>query len=181
MNRAFDEIVTVIEGPDGGGKTTLAGMYAQVNPPTAIVHTGPPTPGGDVRAELLAALAANPGRAVFDRFHLGEQVYGPLFRGGDALGREGRLAVEAELKRRRAVVVLAMPPFGEAHAAWFGRKAAGKEMFVDRYREVYDAFQTVETDLPFVIYDYTAGPLLCVLDEIAKARRHAYGERPEGL
>lgn len=144
-----DTSVVIVEGPDGAGKTMLAHKLAT----RRYLHQGPyeldPLP------QSLTLLEQFKERVVLDRFHLGEQVYGPIFRGRDALGGAGRRMLERYLLSRRALVVLALPPLGTAHRNWYARKQQGGEMFADRYEEIYDAFTKVKTLLPTVTYDYT--------------------------
>jgi len=83
--------IVILEGPDGGGKTTLArqlveqyGFYYK--------HEGPPAPYRDniayylsILNEAIEALY----NTVFDRCWLGEMIYGPIFRGIDTIGEKG--------------------------------------------------------------------------------------------
>lgn len=75
----------IIEGPDGAGKTTLAKRLCKENR-WRYHHEGPPPTFTDGRPHLLlhhyAGLLLNAKDfTVFDRFHLGELVYGPILRG----------------------------------------------------------------------------------------------------
>ena len=144
-----------------------------------VVHCGPPSK--DPFHELLDLTYTHTAPVAFDRFHLGEQVYGPIYRGADALGGLNRRLLERRrLRQRYAVVVLCLPPYAVARANWERRKAEGGEMFPDDvgYRKVYDGFFTVKTELPVIMYDYTAGvPLDVVLDSITRARIARYTPR----
>lgn len=166
--------VTIFEGPDGAGKTTLVDAWSANGLFGDVVHLGPHK--GDPRRELMAHLAVHPGPVAFDRFHLGEQTYGPIYRGKDGLGWIGRRAVEKALKERRAVVVLCLPPYAVCHANWARRKADGGEMFPDpaNHRRVYDAYLTARTDLPVVMYDYTLQSVDRACVAIHDARWKAY-------
>lgn len=157
--------VIIIEGPDGAGKTTLARAlqahwtHTLDRGPIGYVHQGPYR--GDPLPETIRRLERreNRGAVIADRLHLGEQVYGPVYRGRDKLGVAGRRMLERYLLARGAVVVLALPPFATAHAAWSTRKAAGGEMFPDEagFRAVYDGFaRSIRTHLPLRFYDHTA-------------------------
>lgn len=149
----------IIEGPDGGGKTSLAeALHALIGDATGRAvgywHQGPYQ--GDPLAASLRVLGrwgADP--LILDRFHLGEQVYGPIYRDRDALGRAGQRMLERVLWSRPTVVVLALPPLRVAKANWAARKAAGGEMFPEGYERVYDGFRFMTTDLPLLRYDYT--------------------------
>lgn len=159
MNRAD---VTIFEGPDGAGKTTLIKTFEAVDPGgTVVEHLGPHE--GDPLEELVRRLAWWPTHphvrhVLFDRFHLGEQVYGPIYRGVDRLGENGRREIESLLRAYKAIVVVALPPYAVCQDNWAERKAAGGEMFPDptKHRKVWDAYESaLKTDLPTLTYDYT--------------------------
>lgn len=146
--------VIIVEGPDGGGKTTLAkGLRERWN--AAYHHQGPYK--GDPLVETIRLLErpANRGWVVCDRLHLGEQVYGPIFRQRDALGDAGRRMLERYLLARGSVVVRALPPFEVAHRNWWTRRQSNGEMFHERFGAVYGAFERLRSYLPVIHYDYT--------------------------
>jgi len=67
----------VLEGPDGGGKSTLLEKLRQVFPGHEFLHSG-----GPVRSsmDLIARMSASHPRQVRDRhFCISEPIYGPLF------------------------------------------------------------------------------------------------------
>lgn len=74
----------ILEGPDGAGKTTLARqLCAELD--MDYHHEGPP-PAERSALEHYGGIFAGAKRpTVFDRFFLGETVYGPLLRGGSSL------------------------------------------------------------------------------------------------
>ena len=83
--------VVILEGPDGGGKTTLARRLVEEHG-FIYKHEGPPPPGVDLmeyyKTSLYAAIK-DYRNTVFDRHYLGETIYGPIARGVDRVGREG--------------------------------------------------------------------------------------------
>lgn len=165
--------VTIFEGPDGAGKTTLVQAFNMMDS-APVVHVGPPA--GSPLHEWSQLLRDHADKVSFDRLHLGEQVYGPIYRGRDALGSFGRKMLERKLAKRFAVVILCLPPYAVARANWAKRKAVGGEMFPDDagFRKVYDAFMIVKTSLPVVMYDYTEASWKEAFCEVARRRRKAY-------
>lgn len=82
--------VIILEGPDGGGKSTIAKKLVEHG--FHYTHEGPPPEGVDLIAHYLRKLNDSieaPYDVVHDRLYLGEMVYGPIFRGQDRLGIEG--------------------------------------------------------------------------------------------
>ena len=183
--------VIIIEGPDGGGKTTLAGALQVASRSAGMfghglsyVHQGPYR--GDPLVDTIRLLERkeNRGAVIADRLHIGEQVYGPVYRGKDKLGSAGRRMLERYLLARGTVVVLALPPFAVAHLAWFARKATGGEMFPDEsgFRAVYDGFaRSIRTHLPVRFFDHTSGrdPVTPLVAWIAETFEGQLGLRPE--
>lgn len=148
--------VTIIEGGDGTGKTTLAERgFTDCD----YYHQGPyhGDPFNETLALLLHEQSRLDGRGlVFDRLHIGEQVYGPLCRGKDTLPPHERRMLERVLLSLRAVLVLATPPDEMALRAW--RLRQNLEMFKDEelIRKSLRLFGTVQTCLPVVWYNYVA-------------------------
>jgi hypothetical protein len=125
-------MLIVIEGPDLGGKTTLAANLARrwhrptlrslSRPPAPTVLTvkkGQPVPGVGPFEEYELALDEDKlGEAIrsrhdlvlADRWHTGEGVYGPLLRGRSRLTEAGLTHVELALDALGAVKVACLPP-----------------------------------------------------------------------
>lgn len=82
-------VIIILEGPDGGGKTTLARELAELLR-LEYRHEGPPPPNVNVLHHYGRLLDDARGKnVVFDRLALGERIYGPLLRGEDRLGVGG--------------------------------------------------------------------------------------------
>lgn len=144
-------MIILLEGPDGAGKTTLArklnGYY---------VHQGPFQ--GDPFSETIATLRPlfeMNEDVVWDRSHLGEQVYGPIYRGVDTLPDAKRRMLDRWLLSHQAVVINCRPPYDTCLANWQERR--DEEMLDDEHqlRAVYDAYGRLRTELPVVVHDYT--------------------------
>ena len=117
-------MLIIIEGCDGAGKSSLvqalhAAIAAEELGPCAIKHFGPPTSWAVSEYELpLHDYAAGSGsHLICDRYHLGEYVYGPIYRGRSELEGAGGAHVRAALARRGAFIVYLLPPRAQLQAA----------------------------------------------------------------
>lgn len=110
-------------GVDGGGKSTLADTLCQVNAkhgPARVIHTGPPLdPTEDVFAdyelpfqgkEFLEEIISDQDLVVLDRWHLGDRIYGPRYRGFARYTDGGLLHTEMVLSSLGVVKVICSPP-----------------------------------------------------------------------
>lgn len=101
----------ILEGPDGVGKSTLADAIESVHPNVFRVNNGPPPP--DVPAYLhyscmiddLNEIRKSGKLVVVDRFHVGELVYAPMFRGQISLTLDEARLLDEELNESGAVLV----------------------------------------------------------------------------
>lgn len=90
----------VLEGPDGAGKSTLANRLHDLFG-LEVNHFGPPTkPPIEEYLHWLLDKDAEGHNRVVDRFHLGESVYGPIFRGSDPLSMHDLTTIEWALMVR---------------------------------------------------------------------------------
>lgn len=164
--------LTIFEGPDGSGKTTLAKEYAaetgaiyvhfaqlpQVNASLARMH---------VEAMLPALLGYSD--VVFDRCWLSEYPYGVAFRGGaDRLGEGSIPMLERVAYRCNPVLVKCLPPFESVKATFLSRKTLEMLDNTSQLEKVYDLYQVSRSALPVVHYDYTNDT--DVRERIAEAR-----------
>lgn len=112
--------VIILEGPDGGGKTTLANHLRQ-RYGFKVLKTNQPEPGEDLfTSYTIALLQALDGwqPAVFDRHYLGECVYGPVMRDEDRLGEMGRTLIERVCAANGVPVVLCLPSWKQLIDNW---------------------------------------------------------------
>ena len=147
--------VIILEGPDGGGKTTLANWLHNTHGYN-IVKTGPPGPG-DVTATYLNALTAaieRPDKTVLDRLHLGEAIYGPLLRGVDRMGPGGLAAIEWAIANCSDVrLVIVCPPWDVLVEGWRSKDDLLKDE--RQLRTIYDAYLAHAARLGVKPYDWT--------------------------
>lgn len=150
MNRGQ---VTIFEGPDGCGKTTLAREYAEETG-AEYFHFGP-FPGEDNIAHYYAdALrrAAKGGRdIVLDRSWISERIYGPVLRGYDRIGPYRQRSLErlaASCGCRVVLPVVSVATIKES----FGEKAElPKYEHLDRlYGGYYNPDTSTLTSLPIL-------------------------------
>lgn len=155
--------VVVLEGPDGGGKSTLAAAFKQ-ECGYDVRHEGPPPVDraglfeyyvGRLTLHLASTFMA-PG-LVLDRFALGERVYGPLLRDQDRLGPRGWQRVRDVLDTTGALRVLCLPPRDICLRAWRAGKISKGELFAseDTFHRTYDAWVHLRYDPGQLVYDWT--------------------------
>jgi len=92
-----------VEGPDCGGKTSVLNILLDVIKHSFFLHTSAPTKGSSpeyyekilYKGLELIDLLRQP--ILIDRYHIGEAVYGSLFRGHKA----DFSVLESELAKRR--------------------------------------------------------------------------------
>lgn len=150
--------ITIFEGPDGGGKSTMATEYADsINaryvhfPAVKKIHNLS-------RIYVEAAMPALNGEydVVFDRSWLSEGPYGNVFRHGlDRVGSYNRRMLERLFMRCGAVVVKCLPEIDVCLSTFRSRR--DQEMLEDelQLRQVHDEYARLECGLPTVNHDYT--------------------------
>lgn len=152
--------VTIFEGPDGGGKSTIAQEYATRHN-AVYIHHGPYKQVGDglARMFLESMLPALMGYqdVVLDRCWLSEPIYADAFReGNDRVGPERSRILDRIALRAGAVVVRCLPPWESVKATFNGRK---DDEYLDddsQLSRVYNQYDLgMGTSLPVVCYDYT--------------------------
>lgn len=110
-------MLIAVEGPDGAGKSTFVEILRQIvakDHDVEVRHSGPPT-AWPVSEYELGTQDYRPGRdqnIIYDRLHVGEQVYGPIYRGKGMAPAEWE-HVNGWLNRLGCVTVFVMPPIDE--------------------------------------------------------------------
>jgi deoxyadenosine/deoxycytidine kinase len=103
----------VVEGVDGSGKTTLVSeLSEQLGHECVVKHRGPLKlhPLVEYQHDLLKYEPSNEVHFVCDRWHIGEMVYGPLYRGETRLTPAMRRHIELFLDSRGAVKIIVDVP-----------------------------------------------------------------------
>jgi thymidylate kinase len=108
--------IIVLEGPDGSGKTTVAQAISELYPGLyESLRCGPPSPDTEPYWQYdgiidQAEMLENDGKlVVIDRLHVGELVYGRIFRGRSRLSIEQAQTLDDRLARLGAVRAAFMP------------------------------------------------------------------------
>jgi hypothetical protein len=123
--------VIVLEGPDGGGKTTLANKLVKKG--FKYHHEGPPPPEVvDLLAyylQILYTAIEAPHDTVFDRLWLGERIYGPICRGADRIGEKGTTLFR-RLSSSKGVINIGCRPNYETARSNYEEKIKEKDDFL---------------------------------------------------
>ena len=99
----------IIMGSDGSGKTTIArGLSESLG--YEVRHCGPPKDKQDGFNQYFNFIKDNNENVIFDRFHEGEAIFAPLYRGYD--GSDYFPYLEEQLKEKfNPLLVLAYAPY----------------------------------------------------------------------
>lgn len=137
--------VIILDGPDGGGKTTLADALAPRIRAVQINH-GPypeiilPTLWLKYFYSMLPAYAGLH-NVILDRAWPAEPIYGAAFRGGKTrITPWQRRILERIALGLDAVFVLALPPFETCLAAWAARKGREYLEKAEQLRAVWEGY-----------------------------------------
>lgn len=104
-------MLIILEGVDGGGKSTLAQLlYERLRNDLGcrVLTRGQPkaTPLEEYILDLDTYEPGSGEHVVCDRWHVGEMVYGPLYRSASRVGPVEDLYIEMFLRAKGALVVL---------------------------------------------------------------------------
>lgn len=160
--------IVVLEGPDGGGKTTLSDALGAKG--FEYDHCGPAEKPS--LNYYLDTLFRHPGApAVMDRLHIGSYVYGKAFRGIDDLTVFEHWIIGGTVLSRNGLMVYCAPPFevtqknlerGPDNADATIYEDPAKRLEVRSLYESYLFGESTETgfykspnQIPVMRYDYT--------------------------
>jgi hypothetical protein len=150
-------MIVVLEGVDGGGKTTLADTL-QSRLKMNYIHVTNPEPGENVFAHHFDPVRGVKDNTVVDRLHWSDDVYGAVLRGGPGLTDQEFGFIDGYLASRGGVLVLCLPPL----ATVLGNvaKAPGRKNHDDATAvRIWDEYQKQgRSFLTVLTYDYTTDP-----------------------
>lgn len=173
----------IVEGPDGGGKSTvierlgltrrhLKALRAGIG--GALEHPKDKGWGGDDRAPIayIRQMITAPDHLAFDRFYLSEQIYGPMLRGQSAITLDGAMLVDEVRDQMNIPMVICLPSFETAYANVVkpGRERPGYQT-PDFLREAYDRWTDMadrQDSTSALIFNYEAESL----DTLIASIRH---------
>jgi energy-coupling factor transporter ATP-binding protein EcfA2 len=159
-------MIVILEGPDGSGKTTLA-KTLQERYGLLYRHEGPPPEDVAPLTYYCDILEEHRhDNIVFDRFALGERVYGPILRHGDRIGELGWYTFVSYAQSLGVVQVVCLPPPDACHSVW----ASGRSEMLKSDREFfmsYAAFAYFAGDAAQLRYDWTRQPLSYLLTRLS--------------
>lgn len=179
--------VTILEGPDGTGKTTLARSKA-FDDGTVIKldQTHAPHMFEVVMRSIVGARRAGVRHLVFDRSHLSERIYGPRYREGSQISPAASRLLDRALLYHQAVLVMGLPSKVQAVANWSAKNTKGEEYVTkqDKYEAIYDDYRFAVrlglTHLPVLYYDYRVDPANVVRDQVEALRPEEPQSRGSG-
>lgn len=151
--------LTIVEGPDGSGKSMFAKRYA-METRAHYAHFGPLLKMGRqlprMYAEAMRPALMGWTDVVFDRSWLSEEPYGIVYRGGDdRVGPIAQRMLERLAMRCATVVVKCCPPWETVKKNFLSRKSDEYLDDTKQLKDVYTLYKKQTTMLPVVTYDYT--------------------------
>jgi hypothetical protein len=162
----------ILEGPDGGGKTTLAKTLS-IKFDVAVHHEGPPASNERQLLQRYAGLLLEAQAEIFDRLHIGETIYGPLIRGKDLLGPLGFRLLDRLIATLDGTVIYCLPKFETAHANWLARHTKELVGSENTYKLIYSAYQHVwdmNQESARALYNYEVHPIEVVIGVMQRPR-----------
>lgn len=181
-------MIIILEGPDGGGKTTLSETLRSRLQNDRMTHVVKHGPYKGVKSEDLCkiffrsmsqALTYND-NVIMDRSWLSEPVYGQVYRKGEnRVDMPRRRMLERVALARGAVVVHCQPDFEVCAKTFMSRLDDEYLDTLGQLKEVYDAYEQLgqHTSLPVINYDYTSDTLS---DLFAKLDDKSYTNKSSG-
>ena len=151
-------MITIIEGPDGAGKTTLAKYIAFVTN-SEIIHFGKPANEAEHIAQLsqYADILANKDNIVLDRSWLSDLVYAKVMKDREFITTKEQSDALLELGNGKAIVIFCN---ADIETLWQRCQDRG-ETYVTQFdkllyirAEYMGLMQTVSEHLPVLHYEF---------------------------
>lgn len=170
-------MIVILEGPDGGGKTTLSETLRhrlQDDRMTHVIKHGPykGLSSQDLCKIYFRAMSqalTYDDHVIMDRSWLSEPVYGTAYRNGvNRIDMQRRRMLERVALSRGVVVVHCQPEFEVCANAFLSRPDDEYLDTLKQLQHVYDLYATLAMDtiLPVVHYDYTQDGIEALLVKI---------------
>lgn len=161
-------MLTIFEGPDGAGKTTLVDRWearerARGAARVVRFNNGPYEGAGG--AELMGTylgqlpgkfhpVAESPVHVLIDRCWISEMVYGNVMRGGSRLARAEINGLAYAAKDADVMVVMCLPSFQACRDAYVARRGREYLPDEDRLKMVYDAYAAMKANVDRRVFWY---------------------------
>jgi thymidylate kinase len=184
--------LTIIEGPDGAGKSTLIEAWKSwlegprngLGGKVVITHHTAYLDREDITPLYMLDLRhahENPrNHYILDRSWISEFVYGPTMRGKIRVDTAQRRALERMALTSGAILIYCMPPFDKCVEAYQKRKGLEYLPDTDKLAQVYAGYQDlIQHDrydaFPAITWDYAEGNNSMLTNEFIRAME---GMRP---
>jgi thymidylate kinase len=170
-------MIIILEGPDGGGKTTLAETLRaqlQSNRMTHVIKHGPYKGVGSedlckMYFRSMSQALTYDDNVIMDRSWLSEPIYGRVYRDGTSrIDMPRRRMLERVALARGAVVIHCQPDFELCAETFKARQPIEYLDNLEQLRDVYDEYEQLaqQTSLPVIHYDYNSGTLSDLLHQL---------------
>jgi thymidylate kinase len=163
-------MLIILEGVDGAGKSTFINELSSMLPDqTKILHRAQLK--RHPMQEYVGDIASyHPGRDVIicDRWHVGELVYGPLYRGASQLTGPQALFIEKWLQSRGALKLHMNTDYETVKSRLADR---GEDFLQEHHvRLVYDFYEAYcEENHWLKVYDFSPQTIISIAERYAKA------------
>lgn len=165
-------MIVILEGPDGGGKTTIAEELKKTKPGTRVIHHGAYAGQDKIFVYYLASLLYAHRRphlnVIFDRSWLSEAPYGRVMRGGqDRLGSLKRVLERIALGLG-AIVVNCLPSPEVLKNTYAKRSSTEYPDSERKLMQVRHEYAQLRTELPMILFDRGRQTFTALLTEIVR-------------